>query len=288
MFGYVRPCRPELKCREFDLYRATYCGLCRCMRKRYGLVAPMFLSYDFTFLALLLWEDSCEFRPCMGRCHVKPWVRKPMCPDSPALELTADESVILSFWKLRDGVEDEKGLKKLGAMLLALLLQPAYKKAAKCRPWFDEAVRRNLANLAALEKENCASIDRTSDTFACLLRDAIPEQTQQGRVLEQILYHVGRWIYLVDARDDLKQDLEEGCYNPIVLRYGGQGDDEALKDTMSHSLEIAGAALQLGQFGCRTQILENILYLGLPLIQKAVFDGSWSQIKKQKIWRNDT
>jgi hypothetical protein len=60
------------------------------------------------------------------------------------------------------------------------------------------------------------------------------------------------------------------------------------KDTMLHSLEMAAAALQLGQFGCRMRVLENILYLGLPLVQKAVFEGSWTQIKNQKIWRNDT
>ena len=63
MFGYVRPLRDELKCRDFDLYRAVYCGLCRCMRRRYGLLAPMFLNYDFTFLALLL-ED---LRPAPGQ-----------------------------------------------------------------------------------------------------------------------------------------------------------------------------------------------------------------------------
>ena len=54
MFGYVRPLRDELKCRDFDLYRAVYCGLCAAMRRRYGWLAPMFLNYDFTFLALLL------------------------------------------------------------------------------------------------------------------------------------------------------------------------------------------------------------------------------------------
>ena len=54
MFGYVRPVREELKCRDFDLYKATYCGLCGAMRRRYGWLAPMFLNYDFTFLALLL------------------------------------------------------------------------------------------------------------------------------------------------------------------------------------------------------------------------------------------
>ena len=288
MFGYVRTFRPEMKCKDFDLYGATYCGLCSCMRKRYGVVAPMFLSYDFTFLALLLWDEETTFRPCAGRCLAKPWHKKAMCPVSPALEETADKSVILTYWKLRDGVADEGGLKKLTAAALAGLLKPAYKKAIRLQPKFDADVQRRLADLNRLEQENCPSIDRTADTFACLLRDAARREGEQGRVLEQILYHVGRWIYLVDARDDLEQDRGEGKYNPLLLRYGEVCDDEALKDTMDHSLEMAASAMELGRFGCRAPVLENILYLGLPMVQKAVFDGTWSQLKKQKIWRHDT
>lgn len=288
MFGYVRTFRPELKCKDFDLYGATYCGLCSCMCRRYGVVAPMFLSYDFTFLALLLWDEETTFRPCAGRCLAKPWRKKAMCPVSPALEETADKSVILTYWKLRDGYLDEHGLKKLTAGGLSLLLKPAYQKAARFQPEFDTAVQHHLADLNRLEKENCPSIDRTADTFACLLRDAARREGEQGRVLEQILYHVGRWIYLADARDDLAQDREEGQYNPLLLRYGADCDDEALNDTMNHSLEMAASAMELGRFGCRAPILENILYLGLPMVQKAVFNGSWSQLKKQKIWRHDT
>ena len=288
MFGYVRAFRPELKCKDFDLYGATYCGLCSCMRQRYGVVAPMFLSYDFTFLALLLWEEETTFRPCSGRCLAKPWRKKAMCPVSPALEETADKSVILTYWKLRDGVADERGVKKLAASVLALLLRSSYRKAAELQPEFDANVQRHLADLNCLEQENCPSIDRTADTFACLLRDASGRDGEHGRVLEQILCHVGRWIYLADARDDLARDMEEGSYNPLLLRYGKFCDDEALKDTMDHSLEMAASAMEVGRFGCRKAILENILYLGLPTVQKAVFDGSWSQFKKQKIWRHDT
>lgn len=287
MFGYVRPFPPEMKCREFDLYRATYCGLCRCLRQRYGWIAPMFLSYDFVFLCLLLWEAEEGFRPCKGRCHANPLRKKTMCPNSPALELTADESVILTYWKLRDSVADEKGWKRLGARLFVLSLRDAYRKAAKFRPRFNAAVQEKLSALSRLEKENCPSIDRTADTFACLLRDAAALEVGENRVLEQLLYHVGRWIYLIDARDDLVEDQAQGSYNPLVLRYGPHGDDTALKQTLDHSLDLAGAALQLGEFGCRKPILENIIYLGLPMVQRAVFDGTWSQMKKQKIWSND-
>lgn len=288
MFGYVRPFRPELKCKDFDLYRATYCGLCRCLRRRYGLIAPMFLNFDFTFLALLLWEPEESFAPCRGRCHANPLRRLPMCQDSPALELAADESVILAWWKLRDSVEDEGFWSGMGARGLPGLLGPAYRKAARRRPEFDGTVRACLEELSVLEKENCPSLDKTADTFARLLQSAAPGEGERGRVLSQLLYHLGRWIYLADARDDLEEDKLAGRYNPVSARYGSEGDDCALGLTMDQSLALIGAALQLGEFGCRRPILENITYLGLPLVKKAVFDGSWKEIKKQKIWRNDT
>ena len=288
MFGYVRPVRPELKCRDYELYRATYCGLCRCLRRRYGLIAPMLLNFDFTFLALLLWEPEETFTPCRGRCHGNPLRKRPMCPDSPALEAAADESVILSWWKLRDSVRDDGFWRGLPARVLSWILRPACKKAARRRPEFDRTVRSCLEELSALEKENCPSLDRTADTFARLLQAAAPQEGAQGRVLSQLLYHLGRWIYLADARDDLEEDKLSGRYNPVAARYGPRGDDGALRLTMDNSLARIGAALQLGDFGCRTALLENIVYLGLPAVERAVFDGTWKEIKKQKIWRNDT
>lgn len=288
MFGYVRPFRPELKCKDFDLYRATYCGLCRCLRRRYGLIAPMFLTFDSTFLALLLWEPEDSFAPCRGRCHANPLRNMSMCPNSPALEQAADESVILAWWKLRDSVQDESFWRGLPARGLSQLLRPAYRTAARCRPEFDRTVQKCLEELAVLEKEGCSSLDRTADAFARLLQAAAPQEGERGRVLSQLLYHLGRWIYLADARDDWEEDRLAGRYNPAAARYGPDGDDEALRQTMDHSLAQIGAALQLGDFGCRTALLENIVYLGLPLVEKAVFDGTWKDIKKQKIWRNDT
>ena len=286
MFGYVRPFRPELKCKDFDLYQATYCGLCRCLRRRYGLIAPMFLNFDFTFLALVLWQPEDRAELCRGRCHANPLRKQPMCADSPALDLAADESVVLAWWKLRDSVKDDGFWGGMPARLLSWLLKGAYRKARGRCPDFDRSARECLEELDRLEGERCPSLDRTADAFARLLQSAAPAES--GRVLGQLLYHLGRWIYLADARDDLKEDLAAGRYNPVAARYGTQGDDAALALTMDQSLGQMGAALQLGEFGCRKALLENMIYLGLPLVQRAVFDGSWAQIKKQKIWRHDT
>jgi len=283
MFGYVRPLRPELKCKDLDLYQATYCGLCRCLRRRCGLTAPLTLTYDCTFLALLLWEPERDFVPVRGRCVGDPLLKRAMCPDSPALDRAADVGVILAWWKLQDAVRDDGFWEGLPARAARPLLWGAYRRASGRLPDFDDTVRACLEELTRLEGEDCPSIDRTADTFARLLQAAAPGDGPRGRIFGLLLYHLGRWIYLADARDDLAEDMARGRYNPVSARFGPEGDDEALALTMDRSLELAGAALRLGDFGCRSALLENILYLGLPAVQRAVFDGSWGRVKKRRV-----
>ncbi len=289
MFGYVRPVREELKCKDFDRYRATYCGLCGTLRQRYGWIAPMFLNFDFTFLALLLCKGETQFPVCRGRCHANPFLKKTMCASNEALIAAADESVILTYWQLKDKVQDSSVWKGIPYRMLCLLLSPAYRKAARQRQAFDLLVQKQLQSLAQLEGENCQSLDRAADTFAVLLQGAaIPrEDVGEERAMKELLYHLGRWIYLIDALDDFKQDQKEGNYNPIQQRFSGEPHQEQMAVTLNHSLNLMCSAAQLIDFGCRWAIIENILYLGLPLVQKAVLDGTYQQLKKQKIWRSN-
>lgn len=287
MFGYVRPVREELKCKDFDLYRATYCGLCRTMRKRCGLFAPMVLNFDFTFLAILLAPEEGEQLQPNCRCHVFPLRRRCMCRMSPGLELAADESVILAYWQLQDKVRDEGFFPGLPARAASRLLYSAYRRAANRCVDFDRVVRQQLEELRCLEEEGCPSIDRPADTFAKLLQAAAPKsgEASRDRAMEQMLYHLGRWIYLMDARDDLDRDREHGSYNPVALRYPDGPCDEPLMLTLNHSLNLMRSACALLCFGRQEALVQNVLELGLPMVQRAVFDGHWGQIKKQKIWR---
>ena len=257
------------------------------MRKRCGLFAPMVLNFDFTFLALLLAPEEGERLTHNCRCHVMPLRRRCMCQISPGLELAADESVILAYWQLRDKVRDEGFLRGLPARMVSLLLYSAYRRAAGRCADFVRVVTEQLKELHRLEEENCPSVDRAADTFARLLQAAVPKSGEESRDrdIEQLLYHLGRWIYLVDARDDLIKDCEKGSYNPIALRYGEQPCDEPLMLTLNHSLNLMRSACALLGFGRQEALVQNVLDLGLPMIQRAVFDGRWGQMKKQKIWR---
>ena len=275
MFGYVRPWREELKVREDRDYEALYCGLCAALGERHGFVARMFLNYDFTFLAMLL--DGGRPEPERRRCPARLWCRKKNCAAAPGLAPAADAATILSSWKLRDTVSDSSFWRGLPARLLSRLLRRGYRKAAAARPEFDQTVRTCLEELTALERENCPSMDRTADTFARLLAAAAPPtgEAARDRATEQLLYHVGRWIYLVDAWDDLEEDRKSGGYNPILARFPEGTDRDYLRTTLRHSLNLARSAMALLELGHWQGTVENILHLGLPAVEELVFTGRW-------------
>lgn len=287
MFGYVRPPLQDLPQEDADRFRRMYCGLCHTLGKRYGTAARMILNYDFTYLAILLSEKA-EGEVHSKRCMVHPVQPREFLEENAAMELAADESVILAYWQLRDGVEDHDWFHGLKYRSLSAILEPAYRKAAKLRPAFDETVRTQLSRLRELEQENCASIDRAADAFAVLLGSAAKEVDDpiRRRVLEQILYHLGRWVYLVDAADDMKKDAEEGNYNPVALRFEVQDGvwmpekRQEFAVTLDHSIRMITTAFELWDFGVWTPILQTTFYTGLFRVGKAVLDGTFRAIPR--------
>ncbi|MBQ1459460.1 MAG: hypothetical protein IIZ26_00835 [Oscillospiraceae bacterium] len=282
MFGYVRPALDKLDEENRDRFQAAYCGLCHTLGRRYGLVARMFLNYDLTFLAMLL-DTRCDSRAC--HCLVHPIRKRPCACQSAALDTAADLSVILLWWQLQDGIADHGFWKGLKYRAASLLLRRAYRKACKLRPDFDEGTRGRLDELSRLEQENCASLDRPADCFARLLAQASQGEPDpiRRRVLEQMLYHLGRWIYLVDAADDLKKDLRQGNYNPVALRFSHaegvltEESREELGRTLDQSVRMMAAAFELADFGEYEKVIESTVYAGLYLVGAAVLNGTFHQ-----------
>lgn len=297
MFGYVRPPLAALPQEESDRFRRIYCGLCHTLGERYGLAARFILNYDFTFLAILL-SDGTEGEVRESRCPTSPVKRRPFLTANETMELAADESVILAYWQLRDGVADHDWFHGLKYRSLSAVLEPAYRKAAALRPAFDTACRTQLELLRQLEEENCPSIDRPADAFAQLLGSAAEEVGDpiRRRVLSQLLYHLGRWIYLVDAADDLKKDAAERNYNPVALRYelaDGVWTPEKRSEfaaTLDHSIHMMATAYELWDFGVWAPILQSTVYTGLFHVGGAVLDGTYRTLRRgeyQKKREND-
>ena len=285
MFGYVRARWDTIPEAVAENYKAVYCGLCQTIGKRYGQFARLFLNYDFTFLAMLLMRSDDALCVNCRVCLRHPFHGRPVCESSQWLDTAAGESVILAYWRLRDTVADEGFLKGTGARIFSVLLTRAYRKARREYPDFDAQVAGLLQELQALEAEGCPSIDRTADCFARLLRAAAPVTGEYScdRAMAELLYHVGRWVYLIDAVDDLSEDEREGRYNPVSARFCGWTEEDKTyrRQVMDHSLALAGAALALLPSNVCTPAIENVIYSGLPTVQELVFSGQWREEQKK-------
>jgi len=281
MFGFIRPVKDELRVREVRRFQEVYCGLCHAIRSRYGRFHTLFLSYDMTFFALVLGCTGQDGHTECRRCGASPVRARRMCCGSAAIDWAADVSVLLNYHKLRDTVRDETGARQLAARLLLPLAAPGYRKAAARLPDADREIAACIDGLAALEAGRCDSIDRAADTTARLLAAAVPPTGDaRERILRQLFYHTGRWVYLIDACEDLPDDLSRGSYNPVALRFGLRAADlspvrEPLERTLEHSLADICTAFDLLGAQRDAGLIENIIWLGLPAVTRQVLDGTY-------------
>ena len=268
MFGYIRAFKPELKVREFESYKSVYCGLCRELGRQYGPLARLTLSYDFTFLAMLALSLSQEEpRITVERCPVNPLKRVPCSVGTEEAVFCCDMAALMLWHKLRDDAADDGPIRRLGARLGLLLAAPARKKAQQRQPRLAALFQRQMDRQAALEREGCADVDQACDPTATVLAEifaSLSSQEREKRVLWRLGYLLGRYVYMVDALDDLDQDQKRGSYNPFLRR----GDPpEELRSRAKGSLYLTigemGTAWQLLEPRRFGPILENILLLGL-------------------------
>ncbi len=266
MFGYVKISKGELKVKEFELYKAVYCSLCKTLGKHYGILSRLTLSYDFTFLALLnlsLKEGCTEFE--RKRCAFNPMKKCNYCKNTDDLKMPSAVAMIMLYYKILDNIADEKGFKKLGFLCLKPVFTGAYKKAAKLYPYVSDIVAEYINNQTKLEKEGCTEMDAAADPTAKALAKIFmlcSEDEMQKRVLDRLGYCMGRYIYLLDAACDFEKDKDK--YN--VLKFTCSSTDEVkekIKPQLYFCINEAAKAFELLDLKKNKTILGNIIYLGL-------------------------
>lgn len=275
MFGYVKPAHAELLVREYDFYRATYCGLCRAMKRHTGFFSSFSLSYDFVFLALcrmLLHKGETPCRHC--RCIAHPLKKRACLQENEALLYAARSAAILMREKLRDDMRDRGAGKKMRAWAAYPVFARAGRRAERegLSP-LSEKIGSFLVALGALEKDRVASIDRPAEQFGLLLGEVFSEgiAPEFHEIYHRVGFHLGRFIYAADAAEDFRKDLKSGDYNPYVLLYGKDGFGaqarQAAKTALLLELQALGGAVSQLPFGnalAVEHIIKNTVYLGLP------------------------
>lgn len=289
MFGYVKPRKSELLVREYGEYKSIYCSLCRQLGKRYGVPARLALNYDCTFYVLVLMSVSPAKCPDFmeGRCVVNPLKKCAYCrTEENEKEFAAASAltVILTYYKLRDDTNDSKFWKKVICGIAYPFLAFSHKKAARDFPHIDEIVAQTMVCQAKIESQKEPGLDLcaqpTAEMLERIFESAVGEpglQTPLSRIFRQLGYNLGRWIYLIDAADDIKEDIASNSFNPFIIKF--KLDNESSETDLSSAKEYANqvlnmtlsqlnAAVDLLDFNCLGSIVKNVVFQGLPEVQK--------------------
>lgn len=295
MLGYVKACKPELKVKEYELYRGVYCSLCRSLGRRYSPLAQLFLSYDFTLAALLMLalpEEPCRFTAC--RCPYQPAKRCLKCGNQSVIDRCADGVIITVYHKIRDNLHD-KGIKN---RLLALLLYPAvslmHRKAARLFSQGERAVAEAMERQKAAEQNPDCSIDEAADPSAAALGAVFSADAEGDNkvILQTLGYMVGRYVYILDAADDLPDDLRKGNFNPFTKCAPDMQNAAACREFAERVVQMlnltqheAAAAFQLLQTKRMGNLIRNIIINGLDASASDVlakYNGGGKRPKKPR------
>lgn len=260
MFGYVTVNKEELKIKDWNRYHAYYCGLCHALGKVAGLKGRITVSYDMTFLAILL-DDLYDFEKQEGkrRCVTHP-VKKHEFVLSEASLYAAKMNLLLCYDNLMDDWMDDKNP---GAAAGAAMLKKVRQGIVQEYPRQAEAVKHYLEKLHVCEKQNEPNLDVAAGLTGEMLGELFCYREDEWREeLYQTGFYLGKFIYLMDAFEDVEKDAKKGSYNPFLFQEEGKREEIA-KECLN--MMAAGAAEGLERLPLveNLEILRNILYAGI-------------------------
>lgn len=263
MYGYIRAYKPEMRFREYDIYHGCYCGLCDALHKRHGAAARWTLSYDMTFLILLLtglYEPAEE--KAERRCIAHPF-HKSLHIQSEITAYAADMSILLFRDKCMDDWNDERKITRRAA---AEMFRKSYRRIQAQYPQKCKAVQAQLDLLHQMEQQSESNPDLPAGCFGTLLGELfVWKEDEWADNLRQVGFYLGKFIYLLDAYDDLARDEKKGAYNPLRSLSRQPGYEEEMRDIFE--LLLARCARSFERLPCveDADLLRNILYSGVWL-----------------------
>ena len=271
MFGYVRINKMDLTFREFDYYKGYYCGLCKYLKENHGEVSRLSLNYDITFLILILTAlYKLDSDITYERCIANP-LKKKMRIVNEITEYAASMNILLSYYKLEDNLYDDNGIKdKLAYELYKGKLKKAYEKY----PQKAEYIKQQLGNLRELEKQESKSIDKVSNIFGNLMGEIfVYKKDEYEQNLRNIGFNLGKYIYILDAYEDLEEDNKKGRYNPFIDYIDKKEELKNKVDRLiSMSLGMATKNIEQLNLEFNKSIIDNIIYSGVYLRYKSILE----------------
>lgn len=294
MLGYVKAFKPEMKVKDYELYRGVYCSLCRALGRNYSPIAQLFLSYEFAFAAVLRLaaaENGCSF--VQKSCPYNPAKKCMICQSRETLDFCSHAVIITVYYKILDNLHDGGLMSKLIAYLLYPIIYLMHKKAARLAPEIDKIIARSMKLQNEAEKKNDVCIDEAAHPSADALGKifSLGFDGERKNALYSLGYMVGRYVYILDAADDLEEDLKNKSFNPFRAEYSEIKDENIRKDfrkraegmlnlTQSSALDALDA-VEKKRF---EDILENIVLDGLTFSAGKVLEKYRHETKEKNIY----
>ncbi len=268
MLGYVRIFKPELKIKEYEVYRGAYCSLCRNLGRRYSPFAQLFLSYDFTLLAMFvaaLKPECSPFEKC--RCPYNPAKKCHKYSDKHLPDKCADALIITVYYKLIDNMRD----KGLGKKIISVLLFPyiffAHKKAKRLSPDIESIISGSMKLQKETEENPDCSLDEAAHPSAKALSEifALFGDGTDTDAIKRFGYMAGRFVYIIDAADDIESDIRRCNFNPLKDIYNEDKNlfVNSVKQSLNYTINEARASFYEINIRRYKTIFENIFDYGL-------------------------
>lgn len=268
MFGYIIANKAEMKFKEYDVYRSYYCGLCRAMKDRCGNLARLSLSYDMTFVYMLLsglYEPATELKQC--KCALHPFEKINYSENSIA-EYVADMSLLMTYFKCKDDWDDDKKISR------GLLMNALRRKYQRLGHFYEDKIRQieNLfAEIRRGEKEDLLDVDYMSGLFGNIMALVmVQKEDEWAPILGRMGFFMGKFIYIIDAYEDIEEDLKHKQYNPLVKLYQSPDFEGEMQQILSMMMGECCREFEKMPILENADILRNILYSGVWVRYEAV------------------
>lgn len=283
MFGYIVVNKDELKFREFDEYSAYYCGVCSALKNKYGLKGQISLNYDAAFLTLIL-SDLYDEKKCIKcrRCIVHP-LKKRNFNTNVYSEYAADMSLYLTYYKCMDDWQDDK---KYGRYIYAKSLKKHIVRIEEQYPEKCRAIKSYLTELSGQEKNGVSNIDTVSGSFGKIMEEiyAYKNDTWEN-TLRKIGFFMGKFIYLIDAYEDVFEDIKKNEYNVLAGVYNRISENApSIDDADKIFAEECKRLLLMMMSECTREIEKLPLVENVGIIRNIIYSGVW--IKYNSITQN--
>ncbi len=232
MFGYVIPDKMNMFMKDYYNYKAYYCGLCKRIGIDCGQLMRISTNYDMVFFDMFC-HAVMEVSP---KYHDEPCIlspkKKTVVKGDELTDKVVDINTLLMYYKLLDDKLDSKKADIAKSLARSLVVSGKYKKAKKNFPELDNLFASEYERLRDMEKQGTFSIDMLADPFANMLSQSVKSVLGDkcSSDIENMFYYLGKWVYIIDAVDDVEKDFKNKEFNPFFVGYNYQNQGKFFED----------------------------------------------------------